>query len=121
MPEAMPQISPRATNVDATAVQRERPVPAPTPLPEDTRKKQSAVKEAGTRDQVRQAVEHLNKAVKTLELEARFRIVEDPHQVVIQMVDSENGDVVREIPPQRLLEMYADMIRLVGLALDRKA
>ncbi|HHX40331.1 MAG TPA: flagellar protein FlaG [Armatimonadetes bacterium] len=71
--------------------------------------------------EVRQAIDCLNEAVKTLEISVRFRILDEPRQVVVEMYDTTTGDVIREIPPRRLLRMYADMMHLVGLSLDRKA
>lgn len=71
--------------------------------------------------EVQQAVDCLNEAVKTLEIGARFRILDEPRQVIVEMYDTATGDVIREIPPRRLLRMYADMMHLIGLSLDRKA
>lgn len=71
--------------------------------------------------EVRQAVDRLNDAVKTLELGARFRVLDEPRQVIVEMYDTSTGEVIRQIPPRSFLQMYADMMHLIGLSLDRKA
>ena len=76
--------------------------------------------EADLPEQVRQAVERLNQTMETLKVESRFRVLDDPHQVIVEMYDSDTGQMIREIPPRRMLEIYADMMRLVGLNLDRE-
>jgi flagellar protein FlaG len=40
---------------------------------------------------------------------------------VIKIIDDKTGEVVQEIPPQKILDMVAKMCEVVGLFLDKKA
>jgi len=106
--------------VEGSTLQRE-PYPGAMPGARAEHKAGLGPAEEADVREVRQAVDHLNEAVKTLEVSARFRVLDDPHQVVVEMYDTNTGDVIREIPPRRLLQMYADMMHLVGISLDRRA
>ncbi|WP_138209801.1 flagellar protein FlaG [Hathewaya histolytica] len=40
---------------------------------------------------------------------------------MIKLVDSKTGDVIKEIPPEKILDMVASMCEMVGLMIDEKA
>jgi flagellar protein FlaG len=70
--------------------------------------------------QIHEAVEKLNRTLSSLETAARFSVNEDFNQIVIQVLNTRTNEVIREIPPQKVLDAMANMLRLVGLLVDGK-
>ncbi len=50
----------------------------------------------------------------------RLRVDEESNQIVAQILD-ENNEVVRQIPPEALLELSSKFNRLEGLLFDRES
>jgi len=49
-----------------------------------------------------------------------FRIHEGSGRMMVQVVDGETGEVIKEIPPREILDTVARIMQFVGLLLDRK-
>lgn len=65
----------------------------------------------------------INKANHTFEIQnrsLRFKIHERLNEVIVKVVDSETEEVIREIPPEKLLDMFANMLELAGLLVDER-
>ena len=68
--------------------------------------------------QIRKAVEEVNK--KALNSEAIFRIHEATNRVTIKIIDKDTRKVIKEIPPEKTLDMIAKVWELAGLMVDEK-
>lgn len=64
-------------------------------------------------------VEQMNKAIQAFSNSIRFEVHED-HRIVIRVIDMTSGEIVREIPPEKLLDTFNRMEDLVGLLLDQR-
>jgi hypothetical protein len=53
-------------------------------------------------------------------LDVRFQVDSSLDRVVAKVVDSETGEVVREVPPEELLELARRVTALVGAMFDRR-
>ena len=73
------------------------------------------------RDAVVQAIGSINQQIQVLRRELRFSVDESSEQVVIKVVDSESGDVIRQIPPEEVLALARDMSEGHGRLLDARA
>ncbi|MDE7354036.1 MAG: flagellar protein FlaG [Acetatifactor sp.] len=71
-----------------------------------------------THDQIRKAVEQLNKNLGNSE--AVFGIHEDTNRVTIKIVDKTTKEVIRELPPEKTLDMIAKVWDLAGILIDEK-
>ncbi|MGE5560900.1 MAG: flagellar protein FlaG [Chloroflexota bacterium] len=71
-------------------------------------------------EELEKAVGWLNATAQTIPSEVRFSIHQETHQIVVRVVDG-NGKVIREVPPERILDAYAKMAKLFGLMLDQSA
>lgn len=67
-----------------------------------------------------QAVDGLNEALKVVQTHLRFRLHEGTHRYYVEIVDTLEDEVVREVPPKRFLDMIADMYEFMGLIIDEK-
>lgn len=69
-------------------------------------------------DQVKKAVEQLNKNLTNSE--AIFGIHDATNRVTIKIVDKETKEVLKEIPPEKTLDMIAKAWELAGILVDEK-
>ena len=69
-------------------------------------------------ESMRKAVENINKNLKNSE--AIFGIHEKTNRVTIKLVDKETKEVIKELPPEKTLDMIAKAWELAGLLVDEK-
>lgn len=67
-------------------------------------------------EQIKKAVEKLNKNLS--HSEAVFGIHEATNRVTIKIVDKETNEVIKELPPEKTLDMIAKAWELAGLLVD---
>lgn len=71
-----------------------------------------------TQEQIRKAVEQLNKNMR--HSEAVFGIHEKTNRVTIKIVDKETKEVIKEVPPEKTLDMIAKVWEIAGILVDEK-
>lgn len=71
-----------------------------------------------TNEQIRKTVEQLNK--KMHNSEAVFGIHDETNRVTIKIVDKETKEVIRELPPEKTLDMIAKAWELAGILVDER-
>lgn len=69
-------------------------------------------------EQIRKAVEKLNKSMP--HSEAIFGIHEDTNRVMIKIVDRDTKEVIKELPPEKTLDMIARVWEMAGIMVDEK-
>lgn len=72
-----------------------------------------------TNDQIKKAVEKLNKSIMA-HSEAVFGIHEATNRVTIKIVDKDTKEVIRELPPEKTLDMIAKVWEMAGILVDEK-
>ena len=77
-----------------------------------------AAEQQASSDQVKKAVEKLNKNMSNSE--AIFGIHDATNRVTIKIVDKETKEVLKEIPPEKSLDMIAKAWGLAGILVDEK-
>lgn len=82
--------------------------------------KEGNAKEQGqpTNEQIRQAVEKLNKNMKNSDLQ--FGIHEATNRVTIKVIDHESKEVIKELPPEKTLDMIAKVWEMAGILVDER-
>ena len=68
--------------------------------------------------QLKKAVEDINK--KAVNSEAIFGIHEETNRVTIKIIDKDTKKVIKELPPEKTLDMIAEGGGLGGLRVDEK-
>ncbi len=71
-----------------------------------------------TNEQIRKKVEMLNKRMNNSE--AIFGIHDETNRVTIKIVDKETKEVIKELPPEKTLDMIAKAWELAGILVDEK-
>lgn len=69
-------------------------------------------------EQIRKTIEKLNKSLTNSE--AIFGIHEDTNRVMIKIVDKDTKEVIKELPPEKTLDMIAKVWELAGLLVDER-
>lgn len=79
---------------------------------------QQGKEQQATNEQIRKAVEQLNKSMANSE--AVFGIHEGTNRVTIKIVDKSTKEVIRELPPEKTLDMIARVWDMAGILVDEK-
>lgn len=69
-------------------------------------------------EKIRKAVETLNKRLANSE--AVFGIHEDTNRVTIKIVDKNTKEVIKELPPEKTLDMIAKVWEMAGILIDER-
>ncbi|MGB9681898.1 MAG: flagellar protein FlaG [bacterium] len=54
-----------------------------------------------------------------VDMHFRFKIHKPTNEIIVQIIDTETGEVVREFPPEKILNMIAEFLRISNL-IDKK-
>ncbi len=75
-------------------------------------------KEQPSNEQIRKAVEQMNKNMA--HSEAVFGIHEATNRVTIKIVDKDTKEVIKELPPEKTLDMIAKVWEMAGILVDER-
>jgi flagellar protein FlaG len=67
-----------------------------------------------------EAIENANKALKGADKRFEFSIHEGTKEIMVKVINDETDEIIREIPPEKILDMVAKMWEMAGLLVDRK-
>jgi len=105
------QISTQEASIADTSVSKSEGI---TP---DTRDEQQEF----NKDQVQQAVNKMNRTMETYSTELRFQLHEKSGEYIVELINTKDNSVIREIPPERVLNMVAYFKEMLGLVVDKFA
>ena len=72
-------------------------------------------------EQLRKAVDDINKKMITNQnSELQFGIHEGTHRVTIKVIDRQSKKVIKELPPEKTLDMIAKAWELAGIMVDER-
>lgn len=87
---------------------------------ESSDKNNGLEKKEYTKEQLENAVESINEFLKIEQTDSKFVFHEGLNQYFVRLVDSKTEEVIKEIPPESLLNAFYEMQKLVGLIVDEK-
>lgn len=73
------------------------------------------------KNQAKQAVDKMNKTMETYNTEIRFQLHEKSGEYMVKLINTKDNSVIREIPPEKVLNMVAYFKELVGIVIDKFA
>lgn len=118
-------VQPAAESTDASLQTEKTSAPdASTAVVGQTQNKDDASGESQyqnqqpSNDQIKQAVEKLNKSMTNSE--AIFGIHEATNRVTIKIVDKDSKKVIKELPPEKTLDMIAKVWEMAGILVDER-
>ena len=88
---------------------------------QENRANQPAVEtEKGLMQEVEEAVRKLNDTAEAMHLSLRFLMHKESERWMVQVVDIRQDEIIREIPPERTLNVVAQIQNLLGVLLDER-
>lgn len=81
-------------------------------------KNQEDSQQIASNDQIKKALEKFNKSRGNSE--AIYGIHEGTNRVTIKIVDKETKEVIKELPPEKTLDMIARVWEMAGILVDEK-
>ena len=72
------------------------------------------------REKVESALRDINSKIRQTHTECQFSYHEETKRIAIKVMDQETGEVIREIPPEKTLDMIAKSLELAGILVDEK-
>lgn len=90
--------------------------------PEATEKVQSLAIDNSeeTKEKVQDVVNKMNEMLEVTNNTSKFMYHEGLDRYYVTIVDRETEEVVKEVPPKRLLDSYYEMQKMLGMIVDEK-
>ncbi|GGP06944.1 flagellar protein FlaG [Oceanobacillus neutriphilus] len=97
-------------------------VTSPAALQSDSKENETALKEnkVVSKEQVEQVVDKMNDFLEPVRRNVKFVMHEKLEKYYVTVVDADKDEIIREIPPKKMLDMYAEMADFMGLLINKK-
>lgn len=73
-----------------------------------------------TKKTLEQVADGLNEMVKVFNRKIDFVVHDETNRMMVKVIDTETGNVLREIPPEEILDLAAKMQEAFGIIFDVK-
>lgn len=104
-------------DTQSTLIKEVREIPAKDAPPvTGAERKEAPVSEKA----VIQAIEKANRAISDMRKRFEFSIHEGTKEIMVKVIDSGTNEVIREIPPEKILDMVAKMWEIAGIIVDER-
>jgi flagellar protein FlaG len=100
----------RETQTDERVRQRQQALGRPHNLPEDE----------NHQERLQREVERLNDAARLFNIQLRFQIHKESGRMMVQVYDQVEEEIIKEIPPEKVLNLVAQIQNMIGVLLDEK-
>lgn len=71
----------------------------------------------------KETINELNKAIEAIQGPQKtfeISVHEETQAIMIKVMNKETGDVIREVPPEKILDLAAHMMEITGMIIDKK-
>lgn len=72
-------------------------------------------------DQVRVSIEQINKTLALHSVRFEFSVHDKTNAIMVKVVDEQTGELIREVPPEKVLDIVAMTWEEMGFLIDEKA
>ncbi len=66
------------------------------------------------------AVDRVNRAISGTNRQFKFSVHEKTNRIMVKVIDTETKEVIREIPPEKILDMVGQMWEMAGILVDER-
>lgn len=73
-----------------------------------------------TREQLQQAIDETNRMIFKEDSRFEFKMHERTGRILVKLVNNETDEVIKEIPPEKILDLVASIWDLVGILVDER-
>ena len=118
----MSEVNPIQTSKPVTAIESKRIISPVSSLGNDEELKlqYDEVEENVTNDQLEKAVNKANEHLLGVNAQFQYRIHEGTDRIMVKLIDTESHSIIREIPPEKMLDIVAEIWKRVGLVIDNQ-
>ncbi len=88
------------------------------PLPTAAESARQEQTDTHLRGLIEDSIRNINSELELRRISLNFSIDEDSESIVIQVVDSQSGKVIRQIPPDEILVLRKRLEELTGIIFD---
>lgn len=88
--------------------------------PSQGTERQNEKKENMFKEELDQAVEKANNHFNTFNRKFEISVHEKTRRISVKILDTETDEVIREIPPEKMLDLIAGIWEAAGIAIDKK-
>lgn len=71
-------------------------------------------------DKVKKAIDEINHKIRPTHTSCQFSYHEKTNRITIKVIDDDTEEVIREIPPEKALDMLAKTLELEGILVDER-
>lgn len=112
-------------NNPSVTVQEAQKIDKSLNVVQDSQQKSSFAADQGNKEQQQPTNEQIKKAVEQMSKnmahsEAVFGIHEGTNRVTIKIVDKDTKEVIKELPPEKTLDMIAKVWEMAGILVDER-
>ncbi|WP_027409294.1 flagellar protein FlaG [Anoxybacteroides tepidamans] len=73
-----------------------------------------------SKDQIENIINSVNQFLQPSQTSLKFELHDQLKEYYVKVIDDRTKEVIREIPPKKLLDMYAAMMEFLGVIVDKK-
>jgi flagellar protein FlaG len=85
----------------------------------DRKLETSSAREEIPREQVEKAAEKLNRLMGIIDKSIEFRVNEGSQSFMVKIIDQQSGDILDEIPPEQIMDIFGSFSQAAGLIFDK--
>ena len=87
---------------------------------QDILPQKSLQKEKPSAEEIKQDLDAINKQLKSVNSSIQFTVDGKTNDIVVKIVDSDTGKVIRQIPPEDVLSIREHLKEMSGLIVEKK-
>lgn len=88
--------------------------------PQTSQDSQQFVEQNFNKEDVLVAVNNVNNFLEPVTTNLKFVFHEELHEYYVTIINPQTNEVVKEVPPKKMLDMYVAMAKYMGLLVDEK-
>lgn len=73
-----------------------------------------------SREQLLRAIEKATEAIQGPDKALDFSIHEKTNKIIVKVINKESGEIIREIPPEKTLDLLASLWEMAGILIDER-
>ena len=91
----------------------------PAPIPEsDVSRARNRREEEATTKMLQSAIESANEQLASSDRKLQASVHDRTNRITVQVICTQSNEVIKEIPPEKTLDMLAKMLEMAGLLYD---
>lgn len=65
-------------------------------------------------------IEKTNKSLRSSNTHLKLSVHDQSHQIIVKVINTETDEVIREIPPEKFIDLVYNLCKQVGLVFDER-